>query len=272
MGVLQQTTEHTTDVRKQQVTTGGPIEALAASEHVIQTDHEPHEERHMQAIRKNRLKWVRTTDTNQTRSNQKGVIQVMISPGKKLAFVAMSVIAATFGTVAMAGASVAPGTQVTGTSKSVTFKGTINGIQVTVSCTNFTDTATVTAGANKSIDIPAPTITGCTDTLTGTDTIKTNDKNGSWELKTNGKGNKLKLVIPKAGATFTSSFLPSCTITAAPTAAVSVKGTYSSSAGTDTATNAPIAVKGTGCTATSSSVTVTVTFSPNPGTIPPFAS
>jgi hypothetical protein len=196
----------------------------------------------------------------------------MQSPGKKLAFIAMSAIAGTFGTVAMAGASVAPGTTIVGTSNSVTFKGTINGIEITVTCTSFKDSAVVTAGANKSIDIPAPTITGCTDSLTGTDTITTNTTNGSWELKTNGKGNKLSLVIPKAGATFSSSVLSSCVVTAAPTAAVKVKGTYSSSAGTDTTNNVAIAVKGTGCTATSSSITTTVTFSPNPGTIPPFAS
>jgi len=189
-----------------------------------------------------------------------------------MAFVGMAAIAGVFGTAAAVGASVAPGTKVTGTSSKTTFVGTINGINITVTCTNFTDTVTVASGDNKSVDIPPPTINGCTDTLVGTDTIKTNDKKGSWELKVNGKGNKLSLVIPEDGATFVSSRLKSCTITVAPTGPTTIKGTYNSSAGTDTATNAAFAIKGTGCTATSSEATTTVTFSPNPGTIPPFAS
>jgi hypothetical protein len=201
-----------------------------------------------------------------------GVMQIM-KLGRRLAFVSMGAIVGVFGTAAAVGASVAPGTKVTGSSSSVTFVGTINGAQITVHCTNFTDTVTVAAGDNKSVDIPPPTINGCTDSLTGTDTVKTNSKNGSWELKTNKTGNKLKLVIPKAGATFKSSILPSCTVTAAPTATADVTGTYSSSAGTDTVNGANIPTKGTGCTTSANATTTTtVTFSPNPGTIPPFAS
>jgi hypothetical protein len=196
----------------------------------------------------------------------------MISRPKTMAIIAVSAAAMVFGTATSVYGSVAPGTKVTGTSHSITFKGTINGINITVTCTNFSDSVVVPAGATKSLNIPPPTINGCTDSLSGTDTVKTNSTNGSWKLKTNSAGSKLKLVIPKAGATFKSSFLPSCTITAAPTAAISVSGSYSSSAGTDTVNNQPIAVKGTGCTATTASTTTTVKFSPNPGTIPPFAS
>jgi hypothetical protein len=196
----------------------------------------------------------------------------MFTRAKKTVIVGVSAAAIVLGTTTAVYASVAPGTTVTGTSSSTVFNGTIDGVAISVTCTNFTDSVVVPAGAKKTLDIPPATINGCTDTLGGTDTIKTNDKDGKWELKTNGAGTKLTLVIPEKGATFTSSVLSGCKITAAPTAAVDVVGTYNSSNGTDTVTNAPIAVKGKGCSATSASTTTTVTFSPNPGTIPPFAS
>lgn len=202
----------------------------------------------------------------------------MLSSGKKKilasAFAACTILGTSGAVLAVssgAGASVKPGTKIKGSSNDVQFQGTINGVQITVTCTSFKDTATVTSGANKTLDIPAPKITGCTDTLGGTDTIKTNSTNGKWELTTT-NGSTLTLVIPKAGAVFSSNVLSSCKITAAPTKAAKVTGTYSSSSGTDTVTGANIPVKGSGCTATKSSITSTVTFTPNPGTIPPFAS
>ena len=196
----------------------------------------------------------------------------MISRHKKMLIVAVSTVAMVLGTATAVYGSVAPGTTVTGTSGHVVFNGTINGIAITVTCTNFTDSVVVPAGADKSLNIPPPTINGCTDSLTGTDTITTNSTNGSWKLKSNSTGTKLKLVIPIKGATFKSSFVKGCLITAAPTAAVKVSGTYNSGNGTDTVTSQPIAVSASGCTATNASTTVTVTFSPNPGAIPPFAS
>jgi hypothetical protein len=196
----------------------------------------------------------------------------MIPSRKKMAIVAIVAAATVLGTTTLAFGSVAPGTVVTGHSGKTTFKGDINGVPITVTCTNFTDAVTVAKGDKTSVDIPPPTINGCTDTLKGTDTITTNDTNGSWKLTVNSSGTKLTLVMPKDGATFKSSVLSSCTIEAAPTKAVDITGTYSSSAGTDKVSKAPIAVKGSGCTATSSSTTTTVTFSPKPGKIPPFAS
>lgn len=211
-------------------------------------------------------------EVTESQIQQMGVVQIM-KLGRKLAFVSMSAIAGVFGTAVAVGASVAPGTKVTGSSGKVTFVGTINGAKITVTCTNFTDTVTVASGDNKSVDIPPPTINGCTDTLTGTDTVKTNSKNGSWELKVNKTGKKLKLIVPKAGATFVSSILPSCTVTAAPAGTASIAGTYNSSNGTDTVSGADIPTSGKGCTTSAdATTTTTVTFSPNPGTIPPFAS
>jgi len=193
----------------------------------------------------------------------------MIPSRTKFVIMAAVAVAGVLGTASLAFGSVAPGTTVTGHSGNTTFAGTINGVPITVTCTNFTDKVKITSSDKTTVSIPPPTINGCTDTLGGTDTIKTS---GKWEFKVNSAGTQLTLVIPKAGATFNSSVLSSCTITAAPTKAVNVVGKYSSSAGTDTVSSAPIAVKGKGCTASSTSTTTTVTFTPNPGKIPPFAS
>ena len=197
----------------------------------------------------------------------------MIRSRKKMAIVALVAgVATVLGTTSLAFGSVKPGTVVTGKSTNTVFNGTINGVPITVTCTNFTDKVKVTSSDKTSAVIPAPTINGCTDTLGGTDTIKTSSKDGKWELKVNSTGKTLTLVIPKDGATFTSSVLSSCTIQAAPTKAVNVAGTYNSSNGTDTVSNKTIAVTGKGCTASNAKVTTTVTFTPNPGKIPPFAS
>jgi hypothetical protein len=142
-------------------------------------------------------------------------------------------------------------------------------VPITVTCTSFKDSGTVTSNDKTGIAVVAPSITGCQDSLGGKDTIKTS---GSWELTSNGSGSTVSLVIPKDGATFSSSVLISCKIIAAPTGAVPVAGKYSSSNGTVTSTEAKIAVKGSGCTAASTTETATIKLSPDPGKIPPFAS
>ena len=171
--------------------------------------------------------------------------------------------------------SVAAGTKVVGNLKSGTtmnFAGTIDGIPVTVKCTTFTGSGKVPAtGLSVSLSTP-PVLGGCTDSLGGTDTVTTNTTNGKWKLTEvdaandeaqtePNSGDKVTLTIPKAGATFKSSTLSSCTITAAPTAAAKVTGTYDDK-GTDTVTNAKIAVSGSGCVASTSTVTATVVLTP----------
>jgi len=76
------------------------------------------------------------------------------------------------------------------------------------------------------------------------------------------KGDKLRLTIPKAGATFSSSIVSGCTITAAPTGPASVNGTYND-ASTDTVKSASIPVTGAGCSASSSTLSATVVLSPS---------
>jgi hypothetical protein len=178
-------------------------------------------------------------------------------------------IAMVFGVAALAGASVKPGTKVTGSSTDVVFKGSIDSVPVTVTCKSFKDSGTVEKGDKTEMAVGDPKITKCKDSLHGTDTITTS---GKWELKVNSAGTEVSLVIPKDGAKFKSSAESGCTITAAPSKAVSVAGAYSKSKGTAKSTDAKIPVKGSGCTATSATETATIKFSPKPGKIPPLAS
>jgi hypothetical protein len=171
--------------------------------------------------------------------------------------------------------SLAAGTIVKGSLKSGTdmvFAGTINGVPITVNCTSFKGSGAVPAKGLK-VTISPPKITGCHDTLGGTDTITTNKTNGKWSLTEvdapndesqtePNTGDMATLTIPMAGATFVSSVLPVCVLTAAPTAAVAVTGTYDD-INTDTVKAAKIAVRGSGCSASTATVTATVVLSPN---------
>jgi hypothetical protein len=176
---------------------------------------------------------------------------------------------AIFATATAAFASLGPNVTVTGALKSgtkMTFKGDIDSIPITVSCNTFS--ATGKTGSSPSSTVPLsspPTISGCTDSLGGTDTINTNQTNGNWSLSAKGKA--MTLTIPKAGATFTSSVESGCTITAAPNGPAAVKGKYNNK-NTDTVKNAKIATTGSGCTSTSASTNATVILSPAPGKAP----
>jgi len=157
------------------------------------------------------------------------------------------------------------GTKVTGNLKAGTdmvFKGTINGVPITVSCTKFTSSGKIPK-AGLTIKIAPPTISGCTDTIGGKDTIADNATNGKWKtIETIGTPDTVKLVIPMAGSTFKSSVLPTCVITVEPTAAGGVTGPYDN-VSTVVVTNAKIPVSATGCSASTATVTATVVFSPD---------
>jgi len=165
------------------------------------------------------------------------------------------------------------GTVVTGNLKSgtdMTFAGDIDSVPITVSCKTFTATGKVPKKTSYTFTLSkAPTISGCTDSLGGTDTVKTNSTHGSWSLKVSKTSPySLTLNIPKAGATFVSSIESGCTITAAPTGVAGVKGSYDGTS-TDTVKNAVIPTSGSGCTSTSAKTSAIVVLSPAPGA-PPF--
>lgn len=164
----------------------------------------------------------------------------------------------------------------------IVFRGTVNGVPVTVTCKSPSSTTpsssisgTTPASGLGPVNINNPSFTNCTDSLGGFDTVKTNSVNGFWqvtfidstafgeETQTEpNSGDSLQVTIPKAGATFTSSAIPGCTITAAPTVSANIIGAYDDVNGLSF-TNASFPVSGTGCTATS--MTITGTYRSVPG-------
>ncbi len=161
-----------------------------------------------------------------------------------------------------------PGTTIHGNLKSGTtldFAGTINGVPITVMCTKFTATGKApSTGLTVTLSAP-PTISGCTDSLGGGDTITTNQTNGKWKVIETlaSTGDKVSLEVPKAGATFKSNVLSGCVITAAPSGTAKITGKYNNK-NTVTDSNAPVPVKGSGCTASSpAKATGTIILTPN---------
>ncbi len=184
---------------------------------------------------------------------------------KKTIFAIVATMALVFGIATAAYASLPNGTTVTGNLKSgtdVTFAGDIDSVPITVTCTTFTVTGTVTSASDTLPLSSPPTISGCTDSSGGTDTITTS---GSWSATIAKK--TLTLNAPVDGATFKSSILSGCTITAFPKKAGKIKGKYNGS-NTDTVTNAKVATKGSGCTSTTAKTSATEVLSPAPGAPP----
>jgi hypothetical protein len=126
-------------------------------------------------------------------------------------------------------------TKVTATSMKTVLSATIivNGkkIPVTSTCTSSSTTGITPKKGLGPWTTSDPSFSGCTDNLGGTDTVNTT---GTWTVTfidarkdENKEGpDSLKLKVPKAGVTITSSAFKRCTITVAPKAAVSLKGTY----------------------------------------------
>ena len=168
------------------------------------------------------------------------------------------------------------GTVVKGALKTGTvikFTGSINGIPITVKCTHFAASGPLPAsGLTATLSAP-PTVSGCTDSLGGTDTVATNQTNGPWLLQgidkpldeglaePNATGDKASLIIPKAGATFKSNAVSACVITAAPSGPAPVTGTFNDS-NTIIVNGASIPTSGSGCTSTNAKTYSTVIISP----------
>jgi hypothetical protein len=201
----------------------------------------------------------------------------MMSLRKKIAIVALGAGVVVLATPAIgysASRSLPAGTKVSAKLKKGTdmiFDGAINGVPIVVTCTSFTSSGKVPAKPGYKVTLTSPPkITGCTDDFGGTDTITDNSTNGKWTLTENKTAPfTLTLTIPKAGATFKSSDLPTCLITAAPTAADPVVGSYNDANGTDTVSKAAIPTTASGCSSTKATTSATVVLTPNPGA-PPF--
>jgi hypothetical protein len=156
-----------------------------------------------------------------------------------------------------------------GTSVNFTAAGQIDGIPVTVTCKTTTLTAKTPATGLGPVTVKEVFPTGsCTDTLRGTDTVKTF---GTWKLTfvdaANDEGGEtsgdmLSITIAKAGVTFVSSRLPTCKVTVAASAPFTFKAAYDD---VKKATiNVALPTAGTRCTTTpTAKVTATVTLSPS---------
>jgi hypothetical protein len=190
------------------------------------------------------------------------------------AFAAGLVVLATPAIGYSAASSLPAGTVVTAALKKgtkMTFNGTIDGTPIVVTCKSFASSGKIPKKPGYKVTLTTPpAITGCMDDIGGTDTITNNTTHGKWTLTENTTAPyTLTLTIPKEGSTFTSSVLTSCVITAAPTAADPVTGSFNDTTGTDTVSKAPIPTSGSGCTSTTATTSATVVLTPNPGA-PPF--
>jgi hypothetical protein len=184
---------------------------------------------------------------------------------KKASFAMAAITALVFGIATGASASVPIGTTITGSLKTgtvMTFVGDIDSIPITVTCTSFSASGKVTKASDTLPLSAPPSITGCTDSSGGTDTVTTT---GTWKITI--ASTKMTLDAPQAGATFKSSVLSACTITAFPNAAGKVAGAYNGSS-TDKVKGASIPTSGSGCTSTAATTTATVKLHPGPGAPP----
>jgi hypothetical protein len=184
---------------------------------------------------------------------------------KKTIFGMVATMALVFGIATGAYASVPVGTTITGalkTGTNMTFQGDIDSIPITVTCTNFSASGKVTKASDTLPLSAPPTISGCTDSSGGTDTVTTS---GTWKITI--ASTTITLDAPQAGATFKSSILSGCTITAFPNAAGKVAGAYNGS-NTDKVKGASVPTSGSGCTSTAAKTSATVKLHPGPGAPP----
>ncbi|MFC4909020.1 hypothetical protein [Actinomadura gamaensis] len=184
---------------------------------------------------------------------------------------AVAAAAATTGLVALTvgpayAAGVTPAnTLITATSTNVKFSGTLSGLSFSVSCTKSTLTFTTPSSGYGPVNTSDPVFGGtCKDSFGGTATVKTNHTNGPWTLLAIATGPKVQATMPKAGATFSTTTLPGCVVTAAPTGPVTLTGNFDNSTGTWHLVNAPVAFSASGCGAVSPTGTVSGDFVTSP--------
>jgi hypothetical protein len=192
----------------------------------------------------------------------------MISKTAKLALTitgAGALVAMMGGTAYAAGVSPA-NTAITATSSSVKFAGTLSGLSFSVTCTSSTIQFTTPSSGYGPVNIsPDPTFASCKDNFGGTATITANHTNGSWTLLAVASPTQVKITIPTAGVTVTTSTLPGCTVTAAPTGPATITASYSNTTGKATFTNASVPFSGTSaCGSISPTGTATGVYTTNP--------
>ncbi|MFD9723784.1 hypothetical protein [Streptomyces sp. NPDC059072] len=132
-------------------------------------------------------------------------------------------------------------------------KATLKAGSVTVTCSVSVSTGTVPAAPGNqnaagpvSSPISPPTYSSCTSSMPGvTPTVTTS---GAWSVSMqNGAPITATMTVPVGGLVVKTTGLATCTVTAAPTAAANVGGTWANGAPSNlTFTNASVPVKVTG--------------------------
>ncbi|MEV4257548.1 hypothetical protein AB0J52_30695 [Spirillospora sp. NPDC049652] len=186
---------------------------------------------------------------------------------------ALAAVAASTGLVALTAApalaaGISPAsTAITATSTNVKFAGTLSGLPFSVSCSLSTIKFTTPASGYGPVNLTPPTpgnpsFTGCHDNFGGTATIT---PSGVWKLSaTGGTSPTVTLTIPVGGVKFTTSTLPSCVVTAAPTAPAPITGPYSNATHSLSVSGATVPFSSSGCGSVSPTGTVSGTFVTSP--------
>lgn len=181
---------------------------------------------------------------------------------------AMATAAATTGLVALTvgpafAAGISPAnTAVTATSTNVKFAGSLSGLNFSVTCATSTVKFVTPASGYGPVNLSAgsPSFTGCKDNFGGTATITVS---GTWTLSATSTPT-VTLTIPTAGAKFTTTTLPSCVVTAAPSGPAPITGPYNNSTHTLSVSGASVPFSGSGCGSISPTGTVSGDFVTNP--------
>jgi hypothetical protein len=151
-------------------------------------------------------------------------------------------------------------------SGNVIFSGTINGIRVTVTCTGSSFHGTTPGQPGVwSIALPMPpTLTGCTDSLGGTDSVTVS---GTWTItwndtQTSDTEPNTDQALLGGFLAITSSFFPGCKITWSGQVSGSWHDVTPTTPSKFVFGNAPISLATSGCTGTSWTFTATYLTSP----------
>jgi hypothetical protein len=155
---------------------------------------------------------------------------------------------------------------ITATSTNLAFHGTLNGLAFTASCTgsSFSFSTPAAPTGLGPFSLGSPTFTGCTDNFGGTDTITAGAT--AWQATfVNATAEKVQLTLPIAGATFSTSALPGCTVTASPTAATTITANYSETTGRATIpSTTTVSFAGSGCGTVGATGTVSGAYTLSP--------
>ncbi len=162
-----------------------------------------------------------------------------------LATAAASTLFTLTGGPAWAGGVTPANTLITGTMSNWSISGQANGVAFSVGCAHVTlQFTTPSSGYGPVPVVEDPSFSSCSDSVSGADTVAVNHTNGPWTITFDSVPHLL-LTISQASITITTSALPGCVITLAPTGPVMIIGPYANLPHHATFSGAPVPVSGT---------------------------